>query len=126
MSNERWFSEFPCPICGDLKEILPDKNDHPYLICNSCGLQCFIRGNSGIKRFIGLNCDSQMREKILSSAPYNNSKILAIKERILILQEELKKLDNRFLLSRDESKRRDIIKSKLSDLNINFAKLLEE
>ena len=43
-------SEFPCPLCKAYLPILASKRKKPYVICNSCGLQLFFRGKSGILR----------------------------------------------------------------------------
>ena len=43
-------SEFPCLLCGTGFEILLSLKEKPYCICNSCGIQVFFRGKTGIKR----------------------------------------------------------------------------
>jgi len=45
---------FPCPICKKLILIEATKNSKPYLKCNDCGVQLFVRGKDGIKRFTAL------------------------------------------------------------------------
>ncbi len=42
--------EFPCPLCGAGLPILPSKRKKPYLTCNACGIQIFVRGRVGISR----------------------------------------------------------------------------
>jgi hypothetical protein len=42
---------FPCPVCAEPREIRLTKNDKPYLICDPCGVQLFIRGRIGGERF---------------------------------------------------------------------------
>jgi len=44
--------EFPCFLCGAGLPILPTKRNKPYLTCNSCGVQVFVRGKAGIKRLM--------------------------------------------------------------------------
>ena len=41
----------PCFLCGNGLEIKMSKRDKPYLICDWCGVQTFIRGKRGIKAF---------------------------------------------------------------------------
>jgi hypothetical protein len=41
---------FHCPLCSELRELRIDKNQKPYLICDSCGVQLFVRKDSGIRR----------------------------------------------------------------------------
>ena len=33
----------PCWLCGEVVEVKFSKKDRPYLICNGCGIQTFIR-----------------------------------------------------------------------------------
>jgi transcription elongation factor Elf1 len=42
---------FPCPVCTGPREVLLTKKDKPYLTCDPCGVQVFIRGPAGIKEF---------------------------------------------------------------------------
>jgi len=41
---------FPCPICGEMREVSYSKRSKPYCTCNDCGVQRFIRGKTGIKK----------------------------------------------------------------------------
>ena len=41
---------FPCPICAEPRELRATKNGKPYITCDSCAVQLFIRGKVGIKR----------------------------------------------------------------------------
>ena len=45
---------FLCPICAEPRAVRITKKDKPYLICDPCGVQVFIRGRSGIERFARL------------------------------------------------------------------------
>ena len=42
---------FPCPICAMPQEVRLSKKDKPYITCNVCGVQVFIRGRAGIDEF---------------------------------------------------------------------------
>ena len=42
---------FPCPVCTQVREVRLTKKDKPYLICDSCGVQVFVRGPAGIEEF---------------------------------------------------------------------------
>jgi transcription elongation factor Elf1 len=42
---------FPCPVCTQAREVRTTKKDKPYLICDPCGVQVFVRGPSGIDEF---------------------------------------------------------------------------
>ncbi len=41
---------FPCPLCEEPLDIRMSTKARPYVICNDCGLQLFIRYDKGIKR----------------------------------------------------------------------------
>jgi hypothetical protein len=42
---------FPCPICTELREVKLTKKKKPYVTCDPCGIQLFIRGPLGISSF---------------------------------------------------------------------------
>jgi hypothetical protein len=42
--------EFPCPLCGTGLQIRATKRDKPYMTCNICLVQIFVRGTVGISR----------------------------------------------------------------------------
>jgi predicted RNA-binding Zn-ribbon protein involved in translation (DUF1610 family) len=42
---------FPCPLCGDALDIRQSKKAKPYVVCNGCGVQLFVRNEEGIQRF---------------------------------------------------------------------------
>ena len=48
---ERTEARFPCPICASPCEVRLTKKRKPYLVCDPCGIQLFIRGSRGIEEF---------------------------------------------------------------------------
>jgi transcription elongation factor Elf1 len=42
---------FPCPVCMQAREVRLTKKNKPYLICDPCGVQIFVRGPAGIEEF---------------------------------------------------------------------------
>ncbi len=42
---------FPCPVCMQPREIRLTKKDKPYVICDPCGVQVFVRGPAGVAEF---------------------------------------------------------------------------
>jgi len=42
---------FPCPVCTDPREVRVTKKDKPYITCDPCGIQVFVRGPAGIEGF---------------------------------------------------------------------------
>lgn len=43
--------KFPCPICTQPLEVRLTKKNKPYVTCDPCGVQLFIRGPGGIEEF---------------------------------------------------------------------------
>ena len=47
-------SGFPCPVCMEPREVRVTKKKKPYVVCDPCGIQLFIRGPAGITAFTRL------------------------------------------------------------------------
>jgi len=56
---------FPCPVCTGPREVLMTKKDKPYITCDPCGVQVFVRGPAGIKEFNRL-LESTSQESLLA------------------------------------------------------------
>lgn len=50
---------FACPLCGKFLEVRESKKGKPYVICDDCGMQMFVRGIEGIKNFAELTSDEE-------------------------------------------------------------------
>ena len=83
--------EFPCPLCGTGLPILISKRNKPYCTCNSCGIQIFVRGKSGISRLRKLARDGIL----ISSSGESASHGIALLNRL-----EQLKLQRRDLVSK--------------------------
>jgi predicted RNA-binding Zn-ribbon protein involved in translation (DUF1610 family) len=44
--------KYPCPICGKDRLVRYSKKGKPYVTCNECGMQLFVRAEAGIKRML--------------------------------------------------------------------------
>ena len=45
--------KFSCPLCEDKLDIrFDEKHGKPYVICNSCGVQMFVRREEGIQLMV--------------------------------------------------------------------------
>jgi len=53
---------FPCCVCGQAREVRTTKKGKPYLICDPCGLQMFVRVEGGIRRFEQLVADAEAND----------------------------------------------------------------
>ena len=50
---------FPCCVCGEAREVRTTKKGKPYMICDPCGVQMFVRVETGIRRFEQLVADAE-------------------------------------------------------------------
>ncbi len=42
---------FPCPVCNTPLDVRESKKDKPYVVCDYCGVQMFVRNPAGIRAF---------------------------------------------------------------------------
>lgn len=42
---------FPCPVCSSPRLVKQTKKAKPYIVCDPCGVQVFVRGPQGIASF---------------------------------------------------------------------------
>lgn len=52
---------FPCPLCGKPLDVRATKKKKPYVICDPCGVQLFIRSKAGMRSFQQLITDAEQR-----------------------------------------------------------------
>lgn len=43
-------NRFPCPLCGSGLDVRASKKKKPYVICDPCGVQMFVRNGAGISK----------------------------------------------------------------------------
>jgi len=43
--------QFPCSVCAAPLQVRETKKGKPYVICDPCGVQMFVRNSEGIRRF---------------------------------------------------------------------------
>ena len=53
---------FPCCICASPLEVRMTKKKKPYVICDSCGMQMFVRAENGIHQFDSLIDDANEKD----------------------------------------------------------------
>jgi len=52
---------FPCPLCAKGLDVRQTKKKKPYVICDPCGVQLFIRSKAGMQSFNQLVGDAERR-----------------------------------------------------------------
>lgn len=75
-----WF----CPVCREIREVEITKHGKPYLTCNDCGVQLFVLGKRGIKRFKELYDNKISIESFILLK--NVDLINALKEKLIEIQ----------------------------------------
>jgi len=53
---------FPCPVCGEALEVKQTKKKKPYVVCDPCGVQLFVRNETGIGRFERLVAQAEQKD----------------------------------------------------------------
>ena len=43
--------QFPCPVCTGRLDVRESKKSKPYVVCDYCGIQMFVRNPAGIRAF---------------------------------------------------------------------------
>jgi exonuclease VII small subunit len=84
----------PCFLCGKPLDLRTDKNRKRYVICNSCGLQAFVRRAQGLENLDRLIRTLKGRDLPLREHAHNLFQIRAILEELDGIEGELEKLDN--------------------------------
>lgn len=51
METMRINGRFPCPVCARPIQVRLTKKHKPYITCDPCGVQMFVRGPAGIAEF---------------------------------------------------------------------------
>ena len=62
MANWNDKQRFPCPVCGQGLAVRETKKKKPYVVCDPCGVQVFVRNESGIRKFEKLVADAEERD----------------------------------------------------------------
>lgn len=55
-----------CPLCAEAQEIRTSKTGKPYIVCDDCGVQLFVRGSRGQRRLealLSLGTDDRKENK---------------------------------------------------------------
>lgn len=53
---------FPCPLCGKGLDVRQTKKKKPYVICDGCGVQLFVRSQAGMRSFEQQVADAERRD----------------------------------------------------------------
>lgn len=109
----------PCFLCGSDLPIRTDKNGKRYFICDRCGIQAFVRTETGILRLEKLLQNLRTRDFQFAKHEESFFQICAVLNEISDLKNEIKKRERkRSFFSPDEDKERAIkaLKTRVSAL----------
>jgi hypothetical protein len=53
---------FPCPVCVNGLDVRKSKKGRPYIVCDRCGVQMFVRNDSGIQAFERLTAEADQQD----------------------------------------------------------------
>lgn len=88
-------ASIPCFLCGTDLTIRTDKNKKAYFICDHCGVQAFVRKETGIARLENLL--RNLRSQGFQFAKHRESflQVCAVLREIDDLQHEIRKLESK-------------------------------
>ena len=89
-------AKIPCFLCSQELRLRRDKHEKPYFICDSCGMQIFIRGRQGKE-----NLDQLLKTLRERDFPFREHarvlhEIQAVLTEIRGVEKEIEKLDSVF------------------------------
>ena len=101
-------NKIPCFLCSQKLDQRTDrKHSKPYFICDSCGVQIFVRGQQGIKNLAELIATLRERDFPFREHAAVLFEIQALLTEIRGVKQEMEKLDSVFeIFSKDEHRER--------------------
>lgn len=116
---------FPCPLCGAGLPIFASKRGKPYLVCDTCGLQVFVRGKNGIARL------KEMAEVGILVVSSKTSACFSINLHNRLKQLELQKVDLQlkggiFFLDQATQNAIQIVDAEIEKVQSELAKVAKE
>jgi DNA-directed RNA polymerase subunit RPC12/RpoP len=121
--------EYPCPVCGEMREIGISKKGKPYFQCGPCGAQIFIRGKLGIRRLEAIQSNSELKKKLETLDVLDSCKLLQINNRISFIEEEIAKIEAKgfsFELSKEQKAQKAKLAAEKNNLRKEYFQILVE
>jgi DNA-directed RNA polymerase subunit RPC12/RpoP len=91
--DKRRMPNIPCFLCTQELPERKDKNKKPYFICDSCGVQIFVRGRRGIQNLSQLIMILQERDFPFREHSQTLYEIQGVLTEIRGIEKEIKSLD---------------------------------
>ncbi len=122
-----FLERFPCPICAASSKVEISKKQKPYYFCNSCGVQVFIRGQSGIQRFKQISNDEKLLELLNSNSFSKNSEVIYLLSQIRQIEAAISRIEDEEDLFFEDKLiigQKKILSEKLQKLKFKYLKIL--
>ena len=107
--------KFPCPLCSRPLGVRTDRGGKPYCVCNSCGIQLFIRGKRGINRLERF-LSSDIAQKTVSGSSWEIFLLVNRLEELKAKAEALKDKRGIFLRDKDIELAFSMVKKEVDNL----------
>ncbi len=107
--------KFPCPLCSRPLEVRIDRTGKPYCVCNSCGIQLFIRGKRGVERLRRF-LSSDIAEKIVCGTSWEILLVVNRLEELKAKQGALEARQGVFLKNKDIEAALSVVKKEIRSL----------
>src|ERR1700745_744954 len=88
----------PCFLCERTLEQRTSKNGKPYFVCDSCGIQIFVRRKHGIEKLSKLIAEMESQQVYSRAQSSKYLRILAILNEISGTKAQIKKIDDSVFL----------------------------
>ena len=95
MKNLKYKGRIPCFLCGIELEVRHSKRDKPYLICDPCGVQIFIRREKGIDLLKGLLNFLSQKETALYGLGVGVPRLFVLINQLEVLEEKRKNIESK-------------------------------
>lgn len=105
--EDRVVEHCKCPVCFKLLLVKYSNRKKPYLICNECGMQLFIRGEKARKLFA--------KQVITGDFQGEAAGMLSDKEYCESLERELKGLEEKYYFGQIEENNYKMIKANMEE-----------
>ncbi len=118
-------TKLPCFLCGKNLDKRIDKNGKPYVICNPCGVQIFVRRQQGIENLSELIRTLKNRDLPFRFHARLLFEIQAVLAEIRGIKKEIKALDSVFSFSDDKDKKRTrkLLRARIDNLFSQLKKI---
>jgi DNA-directed RNA polymerase subunit RPC12/RpoP len=107
-------AKIPCFLCSQELRLRRDKHEKPYFVCDSCGMQIFVRGRQGIENLAQLI--EMLRERDFPFREHARvlHEIQAVLTELRGVEKEIEKLDSLFDVFASDRRTKDKTRARKS------------